>query len=180
MYSKAKIGGHPIHPKLVAFPITFYFLTVVGFIMYQVQPEAFWFKLAYFSNFAAIATALVASVPGFVDYFFGVPKNTAARKHGLIHMGLNLTTLAIFCVNGYLIWGTWENPLVTVQTNLLLTAFGVIIVGIAAYYGWNMVGYHKVGVDMSTEQGRLQEQYEREVPFVPSHEKQKDAPTVYH
>lgn len=180
MYSKAKIGGHPIHPKLVAFPLTFYFLTVVGFIVYQVQPEPFWFKLAYFSNFAAIATALVAAVPGFIDWAFGVPKNTAAKKHGLIHMGLNLTTLAIFCVNGYLIYGSWETPFVGVETNLLLTAFGALIVMAGAYYGWDMVGYHKVGVDMSKEQARLQEEYEHEDPFVPSHEKEKPTPTVYH
>lgn len=178
MYSKAKIGGHPIHPKLVAFPITFYFLTVFGFVAYQIRPDIFWFKLAYFSNFAAIATALVASVPGIIDWAFGVPKKTTARKHGLIHMSLNFATLGIFAINGYLIWGNWEAPVVGVETNILLTTFGALIVMAAAYYGWDLVGYHKVGVDMSTEQERLQEQYEREMPFDPS--KEKRPPSMFH
>ena len=58
MYSKAKIAGHPIHPMLVAFPITFYVLTLVGFIVYAtISPDIFWYKLSYFLNYAAIATA---------------------------------------------------------------------------------------------------------------------------
>jgi uncharacterized membrane protein len=180
MYSKAKIGGHPIHPKLVAFPITFYCLTFVGFVVYQLRPDVFWFKLAYFSNFAAIFFALIAAVPGFIDLVFGIPNGTAAKKHGLIHMTLNLMTLGIFSANAYLIWDHWDQPLVGIGTNLLLTAFGAVILMAAAYYGWGMIGYHKVGVDMSKEQERLQEQYEHEDPFVPSHEQKDDPPTVYH
>jgi uncharacterized membrane protein len=180
MYSKAKIGGHPLHPKLVAFPITFYFLTVIGFIVYQVRPDVFWFKLAYFSNFAAVITALVAAVPGFIDLFFGVPKSTAARKHGLIHMTLNLIPLAIFAVNAYLIAGRWDTAVVGVETNIIMTAIGALIVMGAAYYGWGMIAYHKVGVDLSQEQERLQDQYEHEVPFKPSHEKRNEPPTMYH
>lgn len=180
MYSKAKVGGHPIHPKLVAFPITFYFLTVLGFIVYQVQPDVFWFKLAYFSNFAAVLTALVAAVPGFIDWAFGVPKETAARKDGLIHMVLNLITLGMFAINAYLIWGTWDAPYVGTGTNIFLTAVGALIVGAASYYGWVMIAYHKVGVDLSREQEILQEKYERESPFVPSHEKRNEPPTIYH
>lgn len=180
MYSKAKIGGHPIHPKLVAFPITFYFLTFAGFIIYQLRPDIFWFKLAYFSNYAAIGTALLAAVPGFIDWAFGIPKGTAAKKHGLIHMSLNLTTLGIYAINGYLIWGTWDAPTIGIGTNLVLTAIGSIILAGAAYYGWMMIGYHKVGVDLSEEQEMLQEEYEHEVPFVPAHERRNEPPTIYH
>lgn len=32
MYSKAKIAGHPIHPMLVAFPITFYIVSLIAFL----------------------------------------------------------------------------------------------------------------------------------------------------
>lgn len=181
MYSKVKIGGHPIHPMLVAFPITLYLLTFVGFLVYQmVGTEIFWYKLAYFANFAAIATALLAAVPGFLDWTLGIPKGTAAKKHGLIHMILNLATLAIFTINASLIWGQWDAPYIGTGTNLLLTGVGSLTLLGAGYFGWEMIAYHKVGVDMSPEQEKLQERYEREEPFVPPHNHKQEPPSMYH
>lgn len=181
MYSKVKIGGHPIHPMLVAFPITFYLLTFAGFFIFQtMSTEIFWFKLAYFSNFAAVGTALVAAVPGFIDWTFGIPKGTAAKRHGLIHMVLNLATLGIYAINAYLISGSWNTGLVGVGTNIFLTAVGSVILLGAGYFGWEMIAYHKVGVDMSPQQEKLQEGYEREVPFIPSRERRNEPPNMYH
>ena len=165
MYSKAKIGDHPIHPMLVAFPITFYILTFVGFIVFSfISPNTFWYKLAYFSNFAAVGTALLAAIPGFIDWAFGVPRNTIAKKRGLIHMVLNLVTLALFVLSAYLIYGTWNSPQYPGNIVLLLTGAGALLVLAAGYYGWEMIGQHKVGVSMSPEQERLQNRYERGGP----------------
>src|ERR1051325_10864773 len=47
MYSKIKIFGHPIHPILVAFPIAFYTGALAAFIAYNVNGDAFWFKVGY-------------------------------------------------------------------------------------------------------------------------------------
>ncbi|MGE5084998.1 MAG: DUF2231 domain-containing protein [Bacillota bacterium] len=181
MYSKAKIGGHPLHPMLVAFPITFYLATFGGFVVYQaVNPDIFWFKLAYFSNFAAVVSALVAAVPGIIDWTFGIPKGTAAKRDGLIHMSLNLVVLAIYAINAYAIWGTWETGKVGLSTNIFLTAVGSLLLTGAGFYGWKMIGDHKVGVDLSPAQERYQDLYEREVPFVPPHEKRNEQPPMFH
>lgn len=162
MYSKAKIAGHPIHPMLVAFPITLYLLTFVAFVVYQTaNPEIFWYKLAYFSNYAAVVLALIAAVPGFIDWSMGIPNKTEAKRDGLIHMSLNLVTLAIFAVNAYLIRGTWDAPLAGVTTQLWLTGIGSIILLAAGFYGWVMIGRHKVGVEMNPEQEKIQERKER-------------------
>ena len=46
MYSKAKVGGHPVHPMLVAFPVAFYTGALVGFAVYAANGHQFWLNLA--------------------------------------------------------------------------------------------------------------------------------------
>lgn len=163
MYSKAKIGGHPIHPMLVGFPITFYILTLVSFIVFKtVSPDIFWYKLGYFSNYAAIVCALVTAVPGFIDWALGIPNQTAAKKRGLIHMSLNLTVLALFIANAFVIEGTWDTGEANLGPSIALTAIGCVLLLGAGYLGMDLVRKDKVGVEMTSEQESIQERYERE------------------
>src|SRR5438094_292196 len=93
MYSKAKIMGHPIHPMLVAFPVAFYTSTLIGFIVYASSMDPFWLHLATVANWAGVVMGAVAAVPGFVDWAMGIPRSSPAKRTGLIHMALNVTTL---------------------------------------------------------------------------------------
>lgn len=164
MYSKIKVGTHPLHPMLVGFPITFYILTFVAFVTFQTtSADIFWYKLGYFSNFAAVVTALIAAVPGFIDWAWGIPSKTNVKKQGLIHMSLNLITLAIYAINAYMISGTWNTADANLSTSIFLSAVGSLILLGAGYYGFTMISRYKVGVEMSPEQEHLQERYEREV-----------------
>ena len=173
MHSKVAIKQHPIHPMLVAFPITLYLLTFVAFAVYYFSDVGiFWYKLGFFSNMAAVLTALVAAVPGFIDWAIAIPNKTAAKKDGLIHMCLNLITLALFAVNAFMINGTWDAPSNLLGTSLVLTGIGCLVLLGAGYYGWTMIGIHKVGVAMSHEQEELQDRYE--------HEHKEEPPVVFH
>jgi len=53
---------------LVAYPIAFNTATLVGFIVYGVNPDLFWLKLTIAVNVAAVVMAIVAAVPGFIDW----------------------------------------------------------------------------------------------------------------
>jgi len=165
MYSKAKIASHPIHPMLVGFPITFYILTLVAFVTYQAgSNDIFWYKLGMFANYAAITTALITAVPGFIDWAFGVPNYSSAKKRGLIHMGLNLTILALYIGNAFYLNGTWDSPVASLTVPISLSSIGVLLLVGAAYFGWEMISRNKVGIEMSPEQERLQEASERKEP----------------
>lgn len=171
MYSKVKIAGNPIHPLLVAFPICFYVLTLVSFIVYKTaNPDIFWYKLGLFANYAAIVMALVAAIPGFIDWAVGIPNQTAAKRRGLIHMSLNLTILALYIANAFVLEGTWDTGTPNLGVTFALTAIGCILLLGAGHFGWQMVSKDKLGVDMTTEQANIQERYERE---------QKE-PTLFH
>jgi uncharacterized membrane protein len=63
MYSKVTILGHPVHPMLVAYPIAFNAATLVGFIIYGVNPDLFWLKLTIALNAAAVVMSVVARHP---------------------------------------------------------------------------------------------------------------------
>ena len=91
-YSKASIGGHPIHPMLVGFPIAFYTAGVAGLLVYAKTHDLFWYRGSMIAMFVGVAMALLAAVFGFVDLFFGVPRDTAARRTGVKHFIINVVT----------------------------------------------------------------------------------------
>lgn len=176
MYSRAKIGKHPIHPSLVAFPITLYLLSFLSFVAYQVaSPDIFWFNLAMFANYGALVTAVIASVPGMIDFLMGIPRNTSAHRNGITHLTLNAVTFVLFAINGYMIWGLWNVGADNVNLPIALTGIGSVTLMGAGYYGWKMVGENKVGIDLTPEQQRLQERYNRT-----DNNDHRDPPVVFH
>jgi uncharacterized membrane protein len=46
MYSKVRIFYHPVHPMLVAFPVAFYTVAMVCFLLCNNTDNPFWFKVA--------------------------------------------------------------------------------------------------------------------------------------
>jgi uncharacterized membrane protein len=147
MLSKARIGSHPLHPMLVAVPITSYLGTFAGLAVYAGTGDLFWFRLALWANVVGVVSALVAAVPGLIDYLTVVPRGTIARKTGAVHAVANVVALGLFAINLYLLYDAWtgrfEPP---ITAGLLLTGGGILLTGAAGFFGWEMVQRHHVGV----------------------------------
>lgn len=156
MYSKAKLLGHPIHPMLVAFPVAFYTGTLAAFIVYQATLDTFWCRVATVANWAGVAMALVAAVPGFIDWAVGIPRNSAAKTTGLLHMGLNVSALLVFFANAVVYTDRWDQPMPSGKTGIVLAAIGVLLTLPAGFLGWSLVQDHHVGVRLTPEQERLE------------------------
>ncbi len=156
MYSKMKVMGHPLHPMLIAFPVTFYVTTLGAYIAFAATQNPFWFRVGFVANVAGVLMALVAAIPGFVDWSIGIPKGTMAKETGLKHMLLNLTALAVFTFNALLQSGQWNNPVPDATGAVLLSLIGVSITAAAGYLGWALVQTHHVGVDLTPEQEKLE------------------------
>ncbi len=156
MYSKAKIAGHPLHPMLVAFPIAFYTTTFVAFLAYWIGDNPFWFHVGVVANIAGVATSLVAAVPGFIDWAFGVPTGSPAKTTGMKHMLIQVTALVVFSIDAVLQWQKWDLLAPTVGASVVLAALGFTLAMIGASLGWKMIGTHHVGVDLTPEQERLE------------------------
>src|SRR5947209_2498925 len=99
MRSAAHFRSHPIHPMLVAFPIAFLYGAPVFDITGRLASwPGGWLTGAYLS-LAAIATGLVAAVPGLIDYWKVVPPNSSARARATQHMLVNSSALIAFAAS---------------------------------------------------------------------------------
>lgn len=116
-------------------------------ISFNLSTRPFWFKFAVAANVSAVGFALVAALPGFVDWAFGIPGGTEAKRIGLMHMGLNIAALALFAVNLAIHVHHWADPTPGGQTSdIVLSALGIGVTLAAGFLGWALVQDHGVGV----------------------------------
>lgn len=153
MYTKARIGGHPIHPMLVAFPIALYAVTFVTVLVHLATTEPFWYHVATYASIAAVVMAAVAALPGLID-LLAIPDHSRARATGLKHAGFNVLALALFTVSAIVLARNWFGVTPWNELDdtwpLLLSLAGLACTGVAGYFGWTLVQTHHVGVRPTT------------------------------
>lgn len=142
MRSKAHIKSHPIHPILVAFPIAFFVGTVIFDVLGVIYDNESLYGVAYYMQVCGIIGAILAAVPGAVDYFKTVPPNSSAKKRATKHALLNVTNLVLFLV-AWILKGDDINPYII----LVLEIIGIILLGIAGWLGGTLVYRNQIGVD---------------------------------
>src|SRR5919198_4088896 len=152
MYSKIKFFGHPIHPMVIAYPIAFYTGTLVGFIVYAATNDFFWLKLTIALNLAGIAMAVVAALPGFLDWLLGIPAGTGAKKDGLIHGLFNVAALGSFTASFIAYASHWNGPATGAALGIVLSAIGVACKLAAGWEGRMPVPGSDPGRGMTGEQ----------------------------
>jgi len=159
MFSKVKILGHPIHPMLVPFPIVFYSATLVGFIVFAVNGDPFWYRAAVTANIGGVVMAVIASVPGMLD-FINIPRGKA-KYTGWKHMACNVAALIMFIINAVIYGMKWGGEGETsTGVPILLSSMGMLFTILAGFFGWEMVQKHHVGIDLKPEQKALEPQNE--------------------
>lgn len=144
MRSRAHIKGHPIHPALIPFAFAFlvgaFAFDAVGVLM---NNPALWTTGAYLA-LAGVGAALVAAIPGFIDYFFTVPPNSSAKSRATKHMLLNLSAVAVF-VLAWVVRGNAESRPEVLQ--LLLETTGAALLTIGGWMGGTLAYRNQIGVD---------------------------------
>jgi uncharacterized membrane protein len=170
MYSKAKIAGHPLHPMLVVFPIALYTATVACLLVYTVAHDVFWFRAAMTANMAGVVMAIIAVIPGVIDLFVAIPRDTPARTTGYKHAGLNGLANVLFLCSAVLLGGEWadRDRSAAVWDFAIALPLGLAVVGllctlIAGWFGWRLVQSYHVGIDEED----LIEIYDDELPPLP-------------
>src|SRR5207244_3044958 len=98
-FLESKPLRHPIHPVLVHFPIGLFVLS----LLLDLASLAFRFAPAlvpgsFCAMLLGVITALIAAVPGFVDYT-DIRSDHPAKRTATAHMTLNLIVVALYGVN---------------------------------------------------------------------------------
>jgi uncharacterized membrane protein len=156
MYSRVKVLGHPVHPMLVSYPIAFYTATAVAWILFVTTSGGYvWVDVAIAANVAGVIMAIAAAIPGFIDWSTGIPHDSAARRHGAIHMTLNVVALFLMLVNAALHLDRWTLTIHPHSLSGFILALAAVACTIAAgYFGWIMVQNDHVGITFSAEEER--------------------------
>ena len=154
MKSTAHIMGHPLHPMLIPYPFALLSSAVV-FDVGAANGRTGWSHTARHLTNAGLASALVAAVPGIVDYFGSVPPRTKARRSATVHALSNLSALACFTF-AQLRRGEQDARLP--EGGLMLTLLGTGLLSLGGWLGGELVYHHGIGVaDSDASSARFRE-----------------------
>jgi uncharacterized membrane protein len=145
--STAKIGGHPIHPMLVPFPIVCFVGAFVTDIVYASGRDAGWASASSWLLGFGLATAALAAVAGLTDYL----GDDRVRRLGdaLQHMIANVTAVVLEAVNLALRIGNRD---FAGSTGIYLSGVVVLILLYSGWKGGELVYRHRVGVHDKTSE----------------------------
>lgn len=144
MRSRANVKSHPLHPILVAFPIAFFTGTLVFDILGISNDELLYHQIAYHVLIAGVVMAIVAAIPGVIDYLKTVPPDSSAKNRASIHAFLNVCMLALFAAALIYRLNT-STP--QAMAYILLEAGAFIIMLAAGWMGGTLVHRNQIGVD---------------------------------
>jgi uncharacterized membrane protein/nitrite reductase/ring-hydroxylating ferredoxin subunit len=144
MKSKAVLLGHPVHPMLIPFPIAF----LTGATLFDAagwllgNPE--WWATGGYLSAAGIATALLAAVPGLIDYLYTVPPKSSGKTRATRHMVTMLFSVALFAAARLIRGEAAVSPQLAV---LGLEVAALALVAVGGYMGGTLVTRNLISVD---------------------------------
>lgn len=141
--STARIGGHPIHPMSVMFPVVLFIGTLVFDIAFAVTRDLFWATVGLLALALGLLSAAVAALFGFIDYFGD--RRIRALPSATHHMVGNVFLVALETGNFVLRFNGGPDALL--PTGVALSALAVLILGYSGWKGATLVYAHGVGVD---------------------------------
>ena len=145
MESRAKVLGHPLHQMLIVFPLGLLVTAVVfDAVYYFGGRDPRWAEIAYWMIVSGLIGGLAAAVPGVIDWA-AIPSGTRAKAIGLWHgLGNVFGVVGLYGVSWYL---RMDNPSAPPDLALLLSAGGLLVGGVTAWLGGELVDRLGVGVD---------------------------------
>ncbi len=142
MRSHASYDGHPLHPALIPFPFAFltgaFVFDALGWFL--AWPS--WWTTGGHLAAAGILSALIAAVPGFIDYLYTVPPRSTAKQRATRHMIINLSAVTLVAVA----WIVREAnaPRLMVPA---IEALAVALLSVGGWMGGILVSRNQIGVD---------------------------------
>lgn len=156
MASRASIGGHPIHPMLIPFPIGLLVFSLIADLIYLWRGNPVWENyIAFYTLLGGIIGAAAAAIPGLIDW--ATLTDPAAVRVANWHARVNIIGLVIFVASFYLRTASGASWIVSMpMLPFILSLIGVVGLAIAGYLGGELVFRH--GVAVNAQSGEPQKQ----------------------
>ena len=139
--STAKIGGHPIHPMLVPFPIVCFVGAFATDIAFMGSGGPAWANASTWLLGVGVGMALLAATAGFID-FFGDPL-VRGHSDAVKHMIANISAVALEAINLVLRLGDAAS---IGSAGVYMSGIAVLILLYSGWIGGELVFRHGVGV----------------------------------
>lgn len=155
MSSPATVKKHPLHPMLVTLPIGLWVFALACDIVAAAGGSGAWSTVALYCVSGGIVGAVLAAVPGLIDYFS--IDEAAMRRIANFHMIVNLGAVVVFSLN---LWSRLSLPPGSVVP-LMLSVVGVVCIGVAGWLGGEMVYVKGMAVEAVEELAKKVEEKPR-------------------
>lgn len=145
--STAQIGGHPIHPMLIPFPITCLVGAFVTDLIFLSTGDRGFATASHWLIGFGIGTALLAAVFGLIDYM----GDDRIRRLGtaIQHMIANVAAVVVSIINFFV---RMEDPADIQSLGVYLSGVVVLILLYSGWLGGEMVYRHRVAVQETRDQ----------------------------
>lgn len=134
--------SHPLHPMLIGFPISFFMGAFVFDLLSILLENEVLATTGYHMVIAGILGAVLAAVPGVIDFLYTVPPKSSAKKRAAKHGLLNVTNLLLFIA----IFLLRRNESISLLWVVVLEAIGVGLLSTAGWLGGTLVYRNQIGV----------------------------------
>jgi nitrite reductase/ring-hydroxylating ferredoxin subunit len=144
MRSTARFMNHAIHPALIPFPFAFLFgaaaFNVCGWLF---DRPALW-QTGGPLAVAGSCAAVLAAIPGLVDYLYTVPPRSTGRSRATRHGLANITAVALIFSSWWIRGGSAPAP---TGLTLTLDILGAVTLSYAGWLGGTLVSRNLISVD---------------------------------
>lgn len=146
MASKASIGGHPVHPMIIPFPLALWTTSFIADLLFYFTRHGSLPLIAKFLLVAGCIGAVVAAIPGLIDW--SAIKHAETKRVANWHARLNIIALLVFAASLYLRMRSGGAALVDYRLRIpfLISLVGVILIMISGWLGGKLSFEHGVGV----------------------------------
>lgn len=140
-----KILKHPLHVMLIHFPTALLPMDLVlSYLFYSTGNESYG-TAAFYCLIAAVGLGLLAGITGLIDLV--LIKDKEAMGAALVHGGINLTAILVFCVFAYKSWNLYPQIVVPTITVLIVKLGTIIFMLIGNFLGGKLIFKHHVGIE---------------------------------
>jgi uncharacterized membrane protein len=140
-----KILRHPLHLMLIHFPTALLPMDLVlSYLFYRTGNESFG-SAAFYCLLAGVAIGLLSGITGFIDLVMIKDKSLIGKA--LLHGGINLTVVLVFCVFAYKSWRLYPQIQLPTMTILAVKLITVLFMLAGNYLGGILILKHHIAIE---------------------------------